>query len=110
MKRSALTQRKPGKSSKKTEKGTQASSPSLQKATDCLGTSVEHNIGEGNDADRAAAKSCLGATPVTDVKYCLQEVWKLFLLNKCIFHSILSYFLQEMEIGTTLSTSPPRIS
>lgn len=76
MKKRPLAQRRPVKSSKKTEKGTQASSPSLQKAMECLGTSVDHIIEEGHGADRAAAKSCVGAPSVTDVKYCLQEVWK----------------------------------
>lgn len=76
MKKRALTQRRPGKSSKKTKKETQASSPSLQKAMDCLGTSAEHVTVEGHDAGRAAGKSCAGAPSVTNVKYCLQEVWK----------------------------------
>lgn len=76
MKKRALTQRRPSMSSKKTKKGTQASSPSQQKATDCLGTSAEHVAGEGHDAHRAAAKSRAGAPSVTDVKYCLQETPK----------------------------------
>lgn len=71
MKKRALTQRKPGRSSKKTEKGTWASSPFLQKAMDCLETSVARVIGEGHDSDRAAAQCSVGAPSVTDVKYCL---------------------------------------
>lgn len=76
MKMGTVTQRQADKSSKKTEKGAEASAPSLQKATDCPGTSVEHVTGEGHDADGAAAKSCAGTPSVTNVKYCLQETWK----------------------------------
>lgn len=69
MKKRALTQRRSGRSSKKTEKGAWASSPSLQAAMDCLEISVEHVIEEEYDADRAAVKSCVGAPSVADVKY-----------------------------------------
>lgn len=79
MKKGTVTWREADKSSKKTEEGTEASAPSLQKDTDCPGTSMEHVTGEGHDADGAAAKSCAEGPSVTNVKYHLQETWKTIL-------------------------------
>lgn len=64
MKKGTVTQRESDKSSEKTEKGTEASSPSLQKATDCPGTLVGHLAAEGHAAYNAAAKSCAGPLPL----------------------------------------------
>jgi len=80
MKKGTVTQREADQSPKTAEMGTEASDPSPQKATDCLGTSVGHvTTGKGHDADSAAEKSCAGAPSVTNIMYYLQEMWKTIL-------------------------------
>lgn len=71
---------------------------------------MEHVTGEGHDAEGAAAKTCAGGPSCYKCQIPPpRNVGNDSFLIKVLATTISSIAFREMEKGTALSTSPPRI-